>query len=450
MNWSTTKTTLVALCLSACSGGSLSPTPPAVPPTVNPTPNLSPGPHLGYIVGFDALDAQQRAIAENRFSAAVAAGMRIARVQFGWGELESAPGVFERGALMSVLDQASVSGQQVFFTLSTLDTGELTIPTDLMSTDRLSPAPGLTLDGAEISTRFRAFLDWLIPEIAAYDVWGLAIANEPSTLFESISQQEISNFLISGADYANAFTDEIAITVTIAGAADSNAEIIQFVADLMPHLNIASYNYYCLGTNTLQTTDLATWTADVNTLIARAQGREIFFQELGCPAGWSDLGGLAVPPPPMINATPQIQADFFRFMLAEIETRDELRAATVFQLNDWSPELAKLISDPFRLGGDPVTADRFEEWLATVGMCRWSDGSCRDAYAIFLDGVARTAGVRKANSGRSGFVHSSVRESYRQRSDDFRPRHEASDWSAESLAKSTEESHAVASCHRTF
>lgn len=384
----------LALFLGACSESTLSPVPPVVPPPADPTPNLSPGPHLGYIVGFDTLDAGQMADADSRFSAAVAAGMRISRIQFGWDELESAPGVFELGELMSALDQAVVSGQQPFLTLSTLDTGELTIPTDLMAADRLSPAAGLTLDGPEITARFQAFLDWLIPEIAAYDVWGLAIANEPSTLFESIDQQEVTDFLIDGADYAQSLAVEIAITVTIAGAADNNAEIIQFVADLIPHMDIASFNYYCLDTNTLQTTDQTVWASDVNTLIARAQGREIFFQELGCPAGWGDLGGTGIVPPQAINATAQIQADFFRFMLTQIETRDSLRAATVFQLNDWSPGLARLLSDPFRLGGDPVTADRLEEWLATIGMCRWSDGSCREAYDIFLDGVARMAAVR--------------------------------------------------------
>jgi len=132
----------------------------------------------------------------------------------------------------------------------------------------------------------------------------------------------------------------------------------------------------------------------VDTLIARSQGREIFIQELGCPAGWGDQGGAAPARPETINATPGIQSEFFRFMIKQIEKRDELRAATIFQLNDWSPELAKTFTDPIRLLGDDVTADRLEEWLATVGMCRWSNGVCREAYSVFLDGAARIANVR--------------------------------------------------------
>lgn len=387
----------LAICLlpAACGGGGGSSSPVAPPPLpVDDIANLTPGPHLGYIVGFDALSAEQAADAENRFAEALTAGMSISRVQFDWEKLESQPGVFEPGDLMLALDQATISGQQPFVTLTTLDTGGLTIPSDLMAADRLTPAAGLTLDGPEITARFRAFLDWFIPELALYNVWGLAFANEPSTLFESIDQQEITRFLTQGADYANSINDRIAMTVTIAGGTDDDPAKIQFVADLIPHFDIASFNFYCLGSNTLQTTDQARWQADVDTFIARAQGLEVLFQELGCPAGWGDLGGSTNPPPQTINATPEIQADFFRFMLTQIETRDELRAATVFQLNDWSPGLARSFADPFRLLGDDVTADRLEEWLATVGMCRWSDGTCREAYDVFLDGAARLARVR--------------------------------------------------------
>ncbi len=386
----------VSLGLAACGGESSSIVPPIVPPPppVNQIPNLSAGPHLGYIIGFDVLDTQQTANAASRFAQAVASGMSISRVQLGWGELESAPGVYELADLLLALDVATASGQQPFVTLSTLDTSELTLPLDLMAADRLTPAAALTIDGPEIRARFEAFLDWFIPELAAYRVWGLSIANEPSTLFESIDQQEITNFLINGAEYANALNEQIAITATIAGAADSNSEIVQFLADLIPHFDIASFNFYCLSSSTLQTTDQAVWATAIDTFIARAQGREIFFQELGCPAGWGDLGGSVVPPPQMINATAQIQADFFRYMFAQIETRDALRAATVFQLNDWSPALSRSFSDPLRLDGDPVTADRLEEWLATVGLCRWSDGACREAYDVFIDGVARLAAAR--------------------------------------------------------
>ena len=379
------------LFLAACGDDSSSPD--NVPP-VNSIPNLTSGPHLGYIVGFDALNAQRSANADARFSEAVAAGMRISRAQLGWDELETARGVFDQNLLMSVLSEVTVAGQQPFFSLSTLDTGVLTIPSDLLTSDGLTLAAGLTIDGPEITARFQAFLDWLIPELLTYNTWGLAIANEPSTLFETISQQEITNFLISGVDYANTLTNQIAITVTIAGGADNNPEIIRFISDLIPHFDIASFNFYCLGSDTLQTTNQAAWQDAVDTFVSRAQNRPIFFQELGCPAGWGDLGGSVVTPQQSINATPEIQAEFFQFMFNQIKTRDELRAATIFQLNDWSPELARSFTDSLIAEGDAVVAARLEEWLATIGLCRWSDGSCREAYDVFIASVIEMAAAR--------------------------------------------------------
>jgi hypothetical protein len=73
-----------------------------------------------------------------------------------------------------------------------------------------------------------------------------------------------------------------------------------------------------------------------------------------------------------------------------------LRAATAFQLFDWSPELAAMFAQPLRAAGLPAFADRFEEWLATVGLRRWSDGSARPAWNAWLDQLER---VREARGG---------------------------------------------------
>ena len=150
------------------SGGPGSPTtiPAPPPPPSSTTPRLGPGPHFGYIVGFDALDAQQTALVDSLLSQAVAAGPDFTGIQFGWEDLESAPGVFETGDVMLALDGAAASQQPIFQSLSTLDSASLTLPADLMSADRSTTATGLALGGPEIQARFRVFLDWLIPELA--------------------------------------------------------------------------------------------------------------------------------------------------------------------------------------------------------------------------------------------------------------------------------------------
>jgi len=352
---------------------------------------------MGYIVGFDALDAQQTALADSLQSQAITAGQDFTRIQFGWEDLESAPGVFNIGDLMAALDAAAATQQSIFLSLTTLDTGSLTIPADLMSANASTTARGIELDGAEIRARFHAFLDWLIPELANYNVWGIAIANESSTNFASVDQMAATNFLVDGVNYVRSVDPDLAVTVTIVGEF-FDPDVERFANDLMPQLDFAMFNFYCLDGQTLLASDSMHWATAVDKQIEVAAGREIIYQELGCPAGYADLGGPSQPVP-VIGSSVQLQDDFFGFMVNEIIARDELRGAYIFQLLDWSPALTQLFTDGLFDPNDPgsaVVAPRLTEWLMTIGMCRWSDGTCRPAWDTYLDGVTRTSNERAA------------------------------------------------------
>jgi len=385
--------TVLALFISAC-GSSNQPTnkPPLV---VDSIPRLAAGPHLGYIVGFDALDSDKSVLAESLLAQATAAGQDFTRVQFDWQDLEPQPGVYDIAFLMDVLDYASARQQTVFMTLTTLDTGSLTIPADLMSNDALTPAAGLEMDGPEIRARLHEFLDWLVPELAKYDVWGISIANESSSNFSNIDQDAATNFLIDGIEYVRSLNPELAVTVTFVGEF-FEPDVERFANELMPHLDFAMFNTYCIDGRTLLVSTPSDWINVVDEQISIAAGKEIVYQELGCPAGFADLGQ-ALFPTPVIGATAQLQDEYFLFMIDQILSRNELRGAFVFQLFDWSPELAQLFSDGLLDPGDPttiVTAERLIEWLMTVGMCRWSDGTCRPAWDTYLNGVVRAASAR--------------------------------------------------------
>jgi len=385
--------TVLALLISAC-GSSNQPTKPP-PPVVDSIPRLAAGPHLGYIVGFDALDTNKSILADSLLAQATAAGQDFARVQLDWQGLEPQPGVYDIAFLMDVLDYASARQQTIFMTLTTLDTGSLTIPADLMSSDALTPAAGLNMDGPEIRARLHAFLDWLVPELAKYDVWGVAIANESSSNFSSIDQDAATNFLIDGVEYVRSLDSELAVTVTFVGEF-FEPDVERFANELMPELDFAMFNTYCISGQTLLVSAPSDWISVVDKQIAIAAGKEIVYQELGCPAGYTDLGQMPFPTP-VIGATAQLQDEYFRFMIDQILNRNELRGAFVFQLFDWSPELAQLFTDGLLDPGDPttiVTAERLIEWLMTVGMCHWSDNTCRLAWDTYLDGVVRMANAR--------------------------------------------------------
>lgn len=395
---------LLCCVLVACGGGggSTSSNAPSPPPQTMPAepepaiiPRLSDGNHLGLIVGFEALSEAQQVRTDALLEANLAAGSEITRAQIDWAELEPAPGVYDRSVLLGALDDATRLGQQPFLTLSTLDTGGLTFPDDLLDDDG-NLAEDRSLSDPLIIERLETFLAWLVPELAAYDVWGLAIANESSTLFEVFDQSEITAFLQAGIAAVNELDENLAVTVTFVGDTQSGSPVERFVADLVSDLDIVSFNYYCLSEELLAT-DRDRWESDFSTLEARAAGKPIFFQELGCPAGWSDTGGDTQDRPETLNASANLQAEFFSYALAEITGREAFRAATVFQLYDWSPELVDSfvtsLFDPEEPGND-LLIDRLSEWLGSTGLCRWADGSCRGSWEIYLDGVEEIAASR--------------------------------------------------------
>ncbi|MEM7492525.1 MAG: hypothetical protein AAF296_04040 [Pseudomonadota bacterium] len=384
-------------CLSACSGGSdalptpiagPAPIPPAPPPVTDVIPRLPAGPHIGTIIGFDPLttDGPDRAgRAETLIQDLQAAGGTIGRAQLDWGGLETAPGVYDEQALREALAEAKSIGPFVFLTLSTLDTDGLTIPSDLTEDGQMNS--DLSIGSPEVLERFEAFLDWLVPILQDEEVWGIALGNEVDIPVEDdlVSPDDFKLFFETGFQRVDALDPDIATSITFTAGAPSR--LGDTFSDLVPRMDIVTFNYYCLDEN-LQVTRKTRWDDDIRVLKAAAQDKPIFIQELGCPVGYGDDGdGAPQRPDNGLMGSPEIQVEFFEDMTARIASDPQLRAATVFQLFDWSPQLADIFGGPLRDAGFPIVADRLEEWLATVGLCRWADATCRDAWPAFLDGV---------------------------------------------------------------
>ena len=392
---------LAALCGCGGSGSDavgISPDPVAGPTMEVPQaiPRLSAGVHVGLIVGFEELSEAQQARTEELMEASVAAGSTISRVQFGWSELETGPGVFDEAGLLEALDAAVTRQQKPFVSLTAIDTGGLTFPADLIDENGNLTA-GRSVDDPEVVARFDRFLAWLVPVLGDYDSWGLAIANESGSVFERYSREAITAFLRGGLRQVSTLDADLAATVTFGGDTTEGSPVRAFVRDLAPDMDLVSFNFYCLDSSSLIATATPRWQSDIDTLIDWADGLPIFFQELGCPAGWADTGEETAGREGVIDASPEKQSEFFNFMMRQLAEREELRAATIFQLYDWSPGLIDFFVDTFPIdegAGAQLTIQRLSEWLGSTGMCRWSNGSCREAWNIYLAGLADLAAHR--------------------------------------------------------
>ncbi len=328
------------------------------------------------ITGFDPLDQARADIAETRYDEAKAAGMSIGRIQIDWAELETARGVYDANALDDAFADPLLDGLDIYVTLSTLDSEGLTVPAYLSDGEGLRS--DLTLASPEVIDAFEDMLDWLAPELERREVWALSLGNEVDVPVDDgqVSRGEAEAFYLAGLARWNTISPPIASSVTFTiGAIDTVPDLFEAIRD---GSDLVTYNYYCLASD-LTVTGESEWQARIDDMKQAAGDRQIFIQELGCPVGYSPQGQ-----PTSIGGSLDNQARFFEFFGEQFAQDPQLRAATLFQLYDWSPGLAAQFAQPLRNEGFPVLADRLEEWLATVGLVRWSDGTTRPAWQSWL------------------------------------------------------------------
>ncbi len=355
---------------------------------------LPDGPHMGIIVGFDdlsmgAFDRQERAT--DLLDQAASHGASITRIQLDWTELETAPGQYDPAPLSEALGVARLRNQLVYMTLSTLDSDGLTLPEDLLGDDGML-RDGLSLSSPEVLRRFEDFLDWMVPQLGS-DIWALSMGNEVDSPIADgiVPADDALAFFQAGARRIKAMDPELATTVTLTIGAPSTDP--NFTAQLNDGLDLATINHYCLDTS-LQITGQEQWELDVQTMKHMARGKPIMIQELGCPVGFAGDPAAFASKTGTMNGSQELQSAYFTFFDRLYAEDPQFRAATVFQLFDWSPQLAQMFGDFVRSEGASLAGDRLEEWLATVGTCRWTDATCRPAWDVWLSSLARQSEIR--------------------------------------------------------
>ena len=301
------------------------------------TPRLTNGPHWGIIEGFnpDPPSSFDQAAKTNALLAeAAASGASIARIQMDWRELETAPGVYDQVSLDRFLANLAATGQAGFVTLSTLDSEGLTLPTHFMNEETGGLRDGLLLSAPEVHIAFERFLDWLIPQLSAAGVWGIAIGNEVELPVEDelVTEEEAALFFERGLAHVQSLDHDMAAGVTLtSGASGIAPDLTQRITEAA---DLFVVNFY--GDNALGQPTQEDWALGLDRIKTMAAGKPVFFQELGMPVGYEAAG---LPGDSSIQSSLALQAEFFDYMGREIAHDPQLIGATIFQLYDWSPKL---------------------------------------------------------------------------------------------------------------
>ncbi|MBD3221910.1 hypothetical protein GF314_11775 [bacterium] len=371
---------LIAVLVAAGCGDESDPTAPADQPRDPATlPLLPEGSHPSLVVAFEALPAATAAAAEARWDEAIDAGMAVGRVHLDWASVEPDSGVVDVEILREELARLSDDGLAPLVAIMAMDTEGATLPADLQARFE----GGLAMDAPAILDRYRAMLDWTVPIIVEHGGWGLVVANEnDGYLIENPDQVEaVARFYRAAREHTRGLAPELAVTAT--HTMDGPLGGAPHYATLIAELDVASFNYYPLDHVTLELLPPTAALIDDHLvrILDAAAGKLVILQELGCPAGY--------PVDSALGATPAIQQEFFRLAFARLAAEPRLRAAFVFQMVDWSPDLFQMVYgdflDAIDLPQDFV--DRFEEWLLTTGLMTYDEGEVRPAWSTFLDAL---------------------------------------------------------------
>lgn len=384
--------TLAAVACSSADQGAQpapSPAPAAAPsePAPEPTPTSTAAPegptridlpnetNYGYVVAFEELPPATRAGVDAIEAEAIARGMTTTRLIVDWSELEPSPGMYDLSELQERLDDADRRGLRAFVTLSTLDSEGFTIPTDLVIDD-VTLADGMSPDDPVIVERFEALLDEVVSVLLDHDVFLFAVANEPRAwLDDNPSETDaVVAFLEAGLAHTKLLAPELPVGVTMIGARFGEP----FVDSIVAASDVAVFNLACLD-EILATAPPADAESAYADLVAAAGDREIVLQEFGCPSG--------VP-----GGSEAYQQEYLASMFEAFEANPLVRSVFIFQLVDWSDELATSFSEPLIAEGLPELGQNYFSWLSTTGLIDYDRGEARPALGTFLDAVSRSAG----------------------------------------------------------
>ena len=326
---------------------------------------------IGIIEGFNPSnpDATTDSI-EARWNEAINTGMTVGRLQIDWPELEPSPSTYDMISFEQRLAEMQAQGLQTFLLISAYDSGEPVVPDDLQNKD---------FDDPEFIQRFKNLMDWVIPLLVEYDGFLISISNEAENHFGEVPglDNQILIFLQEIKEHVHQINEDIAVTVTFSeGSLDEDKPGIY---EILAECDVACFNFY--GAKSQFTPPLyyvAQTESEIKTDIQRmldvSGEKNIVIQELGMYSGNTTL-----------NSSQEIQQKFFEVFYTEMKKEERIKAAFIFQLVDWSPEVTELFNEMLADEGMPQEfIDQFAESLETIGLINYNDGMRKKAWNEFI------------------------------------------------------------------
>ena len=346
-------------------------------------PLLPKGQHLSYIEGFNPDNPPElRKVMDEAFQESLKNGMKVARVQMDWPDVEPTKGIYEKQELIERLQFYHSQELAIFLLLCTADTDALNYPKDLLAEEGESLARGMKPDDPVIVDRYNKMLDWAMPIAREYGVYCISVGNEADTHHEDdpTFMPHFIKFVAAVRTHAHNIDPDIAITYT------STCDPVlhpdrKYGKDMADSVDIVCFNFYGFGGQS--GFDRESTEKLFDGMVELAKGKPMQIQELGCSSirnpdmNWQ-----------FYESSDSIQSSFFQWVFGKIKSTEQMRAAYIFQLVDHSPVIDKLYFDVFSVEGIPRDWTRGVcDWLKGLGLISFDSAEKKPAWNEFLKGL---------------------------------------------------------------
>ncbi|MDH5738701.1 MAG: hypothetical protein OEY77_00080 [Nitrospira sp.] len=350
-------------------------------------PMLPQGKHLGMLETFErhpappltpGMNPQQLAAVDAARQQALNKGMKISRIQIDWNDLEPSPTTYTIERFVGMMGEIP-SDHAILILLD--GTAPEHRPSDLRT---------LPPNHWSVINRYQIVLQQMLPVMAGRNVVAFSVGNEPDNVFDGLDwqstdgrawTQQLVEFLYSVRPTLQSAYPNMAVGMTLTQISLERGRR-GAITPIINQGDVAIFNYYCLG-NDFRVQGTNVMSAEIDAMVSAAMSRFVILQEVGCPAGNT---------PSLVGATQSNQTAFYTELVNQIAARPQIRMAFAFQLIDWSPELSSWIVQELRDEGHEELANQFAEVWGTIGMLRWTDGSARPAWQVFLNGITQLRG----------------------------------------------------------
>lgn len=283
-----------------------------------------------------------------------------------WAEMEPKKRIYKKlNDVGHDFSENAKAGRQVLFGFQPINTVKRDMPPDLMKTAWDDPA---------MIGRFQEWLDHLMLEQPAAPKY-ISLSNEADIYFEK-HPKELDAFLkfFAAAQTVvkrNAFPSaRLGVTVTFEGLRKGRGAIIQ---KLLEASEVAIFTYYpMLELKALPIENVA---EHLDEIVKASGEKDIVLQEVGYPSGAA------------VQSSPEKQAAFFKAVIPAIQSREQIKFASLFLLHDFDPELCGKFATYYGFEKAPAEPKKkFLDFLCTLGM-KTTEGAEKPAWAVVKEAL---------------------------------------------------------------